>query len=53
MVHTVYIDGVHYYKIVLYPGKNSLSLLSPNEIDNVVAEAAQLWNSDGKKRIER
>jgi len=30
-----------------------LSLLSPNEIDNVVAEAAQLWNSDGKKRIAR
>jgi len=46
-------DGIHYYKIQKYPGEDSLSLLSSNEIENVVAEAAQLWNSDGKLRITR
>ena len=45
-------DHVHSYHIKSYPDpQTSLSLISSQQIDNVVSEAARMWNKDKELRF--
>jgi len=44
---------VHHYHIQTYPHPDtSLSMLDPQEIDNVVFTASQLWNTDDQRLVK-